>query len=225
MGRENIHGALEVVGDGGEVDLTGCLCDSAPSHPAQAITSFPCSEDFLDPAAHPVDWLVPVLELLECLGFVAAPHAGGDNARRPAFGADRIAEVVAPVSAVREDFAGIFRQCIRACPAIVDIGGCDGDLFDNCRVGIGADMGFEAVNGWLALVLDPARVAILLTGRGDNRSIDQRSGLDRNRLGFELRGHRLEQQAIEALRHQRFTEADKGRALGRRLGAGETGLS
>lgn len=24
--------------------------------------------------------------------------------------------------------------------------------------GIGADMGFDAVNGWLALVLDPARV-------------------------------------------------------------------
>ena len=59
----DVEGSLEVVGDGGEVDLAGCLCDSAPSHPAQAITSFPCSEDFLDPAAHPVDWLVPVLEL------------------------------------------------------------------------------------------------------------------------------------------------------------------
>lgn len=184
---QDIEGWFEVVGDGGEVDLASGFGNPAPSHLPEAIASFPCSKDLLDPPAHPVDRLVPVPELLKRLGFVAAPHAGGDDARGTALGANRIAEVALAVSAVREDLAGIVGQRIATCPAIVDIGGCDGDLFDNCRVGISADMGLEAVNGWLALVLDPSRVAILFTGRGYDRGIDQRAGLDRDRPGLELR--------------------------------------
>ena len=59
MGRENVHGALEVVGDGGEVDLDGGFGEASPSHSAQPVTTLPCSEDLLDPA----------------------PHAGGDDPR------------------------------------------------------------------------------------------------------------------------------------------------
>jgi hypothetical protein len=87
--------------------LAGGFCDPAPSHPAQAIASFPCPEYLLDPAAHPVDGLVPVLELLERLGFVAAPHTGCDDTRDTAFGTNGSAEVAATASAIREDLAGI----------------------------------------------------------------------------------------------------------------------
>jgi hypothetical protein len=74
-----------IVGDGGEVDLDGCFGDAMPSHSAKPVASFPGAKDFLDPAPHPVDWLVPVFELLKRLWFVTAPHAGGDNARHSAF--------------------------------------------------------------------------------------------------------------------------------------------
>ena len=79
----------------------------------------------------------------------------------------------------------------------------------------------KAVNGRLSLVLDPAGIAVFLTGGGNDRGIDQRSGFDRDRLDFELCGHRLEQQTIQPLSNQGFAEADKGGALGRRLRARE----
>lgn len=60
------------------MDLAGCFGDAAPSHPAQAVASFPGAEDLLDPATHPVDWLVPVFELLRDLCADRSP-----NARRP----------------------------------------------------------------------------------------------------------------------------------------------
>ena len=91
---DDVECSFEIVGDGGEVDLAGGLGDPAPSHPAQAVASFPSSEDFLDPAPHPVDRLVPVFEFSKRSLFVAAPHAGGDNARDAALGADGIAEVL-----------------------------------------------------------------------------------------------------------------------------------
>jgi site-specific recombinase XerD len=76
-----------------------------------------------------VDRLVPIFELLNRLGFVTAPHAGCDDARDTTLGADGIAEVIAAIGAVSEDLAGIFGKRIRACPAIIDIGGSDGDFF------------------------------------------------------------------------------------------------
>lgn len=57
MGCENVQGALEVVGDGGEVDLDGGFGETSPSHSAQAVAALPRSEDFLDPAAHAMDLL------------------------------------------------------------------------------------------------------------------------------------------------------------------------
>ena len=39
-GLDNINGALEVVGNGGEVDLTGSFGDPAPSYAAQAVVCF-----------------------------------------------------------------------------------------------------------------------------------------------------------------------------------------
>jgi len=44
---------------------------------------------------------------------------------------------------------------------------------------------------------------------------------DRNRSGFELCSHHLEQQAIRPLSNQGFAEADKCCALGRSPGAAE----
>jgi len=44
---------------------------------------------------------------------------------------------------------------------------------------------------------------------------------DRNRSGFELCSHHLEQQAIRPLSNQGLAEADKCRALGRSRGVAE----
>ena len=96
----------------------GGFGDPAPSPPAQAVASFPGSEDLLDPAPHPVDRLVPVFEFLERRVFVAAPHAGCDNARDTTLGADGIAEVAAAVGAVGKDFAGIVGQGIGLSTAV-----------------------------------------------------------------------------------------------------------
>jgi hypothetical protein len=147
----DIECSFYVVGDGGEVDLDGGFVDPSPSHSAQTVASFPCPEYFLDAAPHPVDRLIPFFELAKRLLFVAAPHAGGDDARCPAFRTDGVSKVTAPVGAVGKDLAGIIGQRIGASPAIIDVGRRDGDFFDKRRVGIGSDMGFEAMNCRLAL--------------------------------------------------------------------------
>jgi hypothetical protein len=64
---QDIECSFEVVGDGGEVDLDGGFVDAAPSHPAQAVASFPCAEYLLNPPPHPVDGLIPVFELAKRL--------------------------------------------------------------------------------------------------------------------------------------------------------------
>jgi hypothetical protein len=43
--------AFDVVGDGGEMDLEFGLGKPKPSHAPESITTFPGSEDFLDPGA------------------------------------------------------------------------------------------------------------------------------------------------------------------------------
>jgi hypothetical protein len=214
---QDIKCSFEVVGDGGEVDLDGGFVDAAPSHPAQAVASFPGSEDLLNPPPHPVDELIPVFELAKCFLFVAAPHAGGDYARRPAFGTNSVSKVATPVGAVSKDLAGVIGQRIRASPAIVDVGGRNGNFFDQRRVGIGSDMSFEAMNCRLALVLDPARVVITLAGGRNDRCVDKRTGLDRDRLRFELRCHSREQQPIKIMGDQRLAKTDKRGPLGRCL--------
>jgi hypothetical protein len=103
---QDIECWFEVVGDGGEVDLDGGFVDAAPSHPAQAVASFLCAEDLLNPPPHPVDGLIPVFELAKRLLFVTAPHAGGDNARCSAFCTNGVAEVAASVGTVGKDLTG-----------------------------------------------------------------------------------------------------------------------
>jgi len=49
---------------------------------------------------------------------------------------------------------------------------------DHGLIGIGANMGVEAADRPLSLVLYPARIIIVLTDDG----INQRTGLDRHRL-------------------------------------------
>jgi hypothetical protein len=69
--RQNIHGALEVVGDGGEMDLDGSFGETSPSHSTKAVAALSGSENLLDPAAHAMDRLVPFMELAQRFGFVA----------------------------------------------------------------------------------------------------------------------------------------------------------
>lgn len=80
--------------------LDGGFCDSSPAHSAQAVASFPSAEYLLDPASHPVDWLVPFFGLTQRFLFVAALHAGRDDARYTALCSNSISEVVAPVARI-----------------------------------------------------------------------------------------------------------------------------
>src|SRR5690554_5146783 len=98
---------------GGEVDSAGDFGDLAPSHPAQTLASFPRSDDFLDPARHPVDRLLPGFELRQRFLFVAAPHVGRSDARNTAW-ADGLTEMAPAVGAVCEDLTGIVGQRIGA---------------------------------------------------------------------------------------------------------------
>lgn len=105
--REDIHCALEVVGDGGEMDLDGGFGETSPSRSAKAVAALPCSEDLLDPTPNAMDRLVPFMELAQRFGFVAAPHAGGDDPRNAALCSHGIAKVIAAIGAVGKHLAGI----------------------------------------------------------------------------------------------------------------------
>jgi len=140
---ENIHGALEVVGDGGEVDLGG-VGETSPSHPSKAVTALPGSEDLLDPATHAMDRLISFMKLAQDFLFVTAPHAGGDDPRNAAFRTDSVTEItemIAAIGAVGKHLTRIVGQGFRACLAVIDIGGCDREFLDQRRIGIGANVG------------------------------------------------------------------------------------
>lgn len=161
---ENIHRALEIVGDGGEVDLDGGFGETSPSHSAQAVASLPCPEDLLDARAHAMDRLIPFMELAERFSFVAAPHAGGDDPGSAALCQHGITKMIAAIGAVGKHLTGIVGQGIGICFAVIDIGRCDRHFLDQRGIGIGANMGLEAVNGPLSLVFYPARIIIVFTG-------------------------------------------------------------
>ena len=97
---ENIHCALENIGDGGEVDLDGGFGETSPSHSARSVTALPRSEDLLDPATHAMNWLVPFMELAQRFVFITTPHAGSDDPGHAAPCADLIAKVTAAIGAV-----------------------------------------------------------------------------------------------------------------------------
>lgn len=104
---ENAYCALEIIGDGGEVDLDGGFGKTSPSHSAKSVTALSRSEDLLDPATHAMDWLVPFMELALRFGFITTPHAGGDDPGYAALCADRIAKVTAAIGAAGKDLAEI----------------------------------------------------------------------------------------------------------------------
>jgi hypothetical protein len=87
--------------------------------------------------------------------------------------------------------------------------------------GVSANVCLEAMHRGAVAVLDPARLAIALAGRGDDRRIHQCAGLDRDRARLVLRGDSFEQLPVQALRDERAAEADEGGALGRDLPRGE----
>ena len=111
----DIQSPIEIIGDGSKVDLAGgpstslrrASGDPTPSHSAYAAASFPCSEDFLDPAAYPVDRLIPGFERGQRALFVAAPHTGCDNAGNAAFRTVGLAEMAAAIGAVGKYLTGI----------------------------------------------------------------------------------------------------------------------
>jgi len=167
--------------------LNAGLCKPAPSHPAKAVASFPCAEDLLDPTTNAVDRLVPGLKARQCFSFVASPHTGGEDARRSTLGAHRVAEMIAAIGTVGKHLTRIIGKRISTGLAVIDVGGRDGDFFHKRRIGVGANMGLEAMNGWFAFVLDPMALFIILAGRGDDRRIDKRAGLHLDRFGLERR--------------------------------------
>lgn len=87
-----------------------------------------------------MDGSVPGVEPLESYGLVAAPHAGSNDAWCATLCPHRIAEVISTIGTIGKHLAWIIRQGIGSGLAIVDIGRSDGDLFHQCRIGIGADM-------------------------------------------------------------------------------------
>lgn len=119
----NLQAPFQIVGDGGQANLNAFLCKPSPSHLAQAVASFPCPEDFLDPAADTVDRLVPGIETCPDFGFVPAPHAGSDNAWRATLRDNCFAKMVASIGTVGINIAGIVRQCVRTSLAVIDVGG------------------------------------------------------------------------------------------------------
>ena len=72
-----------------------------------------------------------------------------------------------------------------------------------------------------AAMLHPTRLVIVPAGRGDDRRIHQRPGLDGDGARLQLPGHRFEQRPVQALGDQRAAEAHEGSALGCRLPRGE----
>ena len=156
-----------------------------PPHASGTASALPCPEDFPDPASPTMDRLVPGLEALRHLGFIPTPQAGCDNPGYPTPGTHRITQVAPSTGTVGKDLTRVVRQCLWARPAILGIGRCDGNFLHQRCVGIGTDMGPEAVKGWFALIFDPASIAVILTGRGDDGCIGLRAGLDPNGLGLE----------------------------------------
>ena len=102
-----------------------------------------------------------------------------DNARDTSLGTNSFAEIVSTVGAVSKDLTRIIGQRIRASPAVIDIGRGNGNLFDQCGIGISANMGLEAVNCGFTPVFDPARIAVFLTCGGNDGRINQCAGFDR----------------------------------------------
>ena len=140
------------------MELDGGFGQAPPSYSPQTVATFPGPEDFLDPGENSMNRLVPGIKPSPSLGFVAAPHAGGDDPCYAALSPDRVTKVIAAVGAVGEHFTGIVGQSIRACPAVIDVGRCDRYLLDQRGIGICSDMRLEAMNGAFALVLYPARI-------------------------------------------------------------------
>lgn len=161
------------------------------------------------------------MEPPERFGLVASPHAGRDNPGRAALGPYGIAEVWPPIGAIGKDRVRIVGQRLGPGPAVVDIGRGDGDFLHKGGVGVGPDMSLEAVNRGPALVLDLMGLAILLAGRGDDGGIDQRAGLDLDRLSLELGRDGVEQRLIQFAGDQSLAEANEGRAFRRRLVVGK----
>ena len=63
------------------------------------LAAFPCSEDFLDPAANRMDRLILFVELAQRFGFVPAPYAGRDDPGNAALCQGCIMEMMAALGA------------------------------------------------------------------------------------------------------------------------------
>lgn len=104
------------------MDLAGGIGETSPSHSVQAVASLPCPEDLLDAGAHAMDRLIPFMELAERFSFVAAPHAGDDDAGNAALCQHGVTKVIAAIGAVGKHLTWIVGQGIETCFAVIDIG-------------------------------------------------------------------------------------------------------
>lgn len=123
------------------MDLDYGFGETSPSHSAQAIAALPCAENLLDPPSDAMDGLVPLVALAQRFGFIAAPHAGCDNAGNTALRPHRTEKVIAAIGAVGINLTGIVGQRFKACIAIIDIGRCDRDCLDQRCIGVGTNVG------------------------------------------------------------------------------------
>jgi hypothetical protein len=94
--------------------------------------------------------------------------------------------VTASIGTVGKNRFRIVWQCRGTGLAVIHIGGRNRNILHKRRIRIGADLGLEAMNGGLALVLDPMRVTIAFAGGCDNRRIYERTGFDLDRLILAL---------------------------------------
>jgi hypothetical protein len=116
--------------------------------------------------------------------------------RRPWHGRRR--RMTAPIGAVGENLARIVRNASGpALPSSI-LTAVTAIFFHERRISVGADMGLEAMNRWLALMLDPMRITIALAGGGDDRRIDKSADLNPDRRGLDLAGDLFKQRSVPA---------------------------
>src|SRR4029453_14576039 len=112
----------------------------------------PGAEDLLDPAADMLHAVIPAFELAKGIIAGSAPHAGLHDAGRAALGGDGRSEGLPAIGAVGIDGTGRVRQRLASGATIIDVARRDDEGLHDSRVGVGADMGVEAVDGLAAAV-------------------------------------------------------------------------
>ena len=103
---DDIDCASKIIGDGREVDLDGGLGETAPSHAAQSIASFPRAKNLLDPSADTMDTVIPCLQARHRLFFVTSPHSRRRHPDAATPAAHGFTEIRSPIGSGPIDMSG-----------------------------------------------------------------------------------------------------------------------